>query len=174
MIIALYGYSGAGKDTIAKEFIKDGFERIAFADEPKKILSDMIGIDFKNFDEIKDKEIEINFGFGEGTIKHKKTVREILILLAESVKSSDKNIWVKSAIKNIENNKNYIITDLRFFHEKNYLQDNFNEIKFVKILGGKQINEDEIPDEFFDLVIHNENKNVGEIEKFKNQIKELF
>jgi len=165
MIYCFYGFSKAGKDTIAKELIqKMNFERISFADKPKQILCKILNKNFEKFEEIKDTKFE------------DKTYRECLIDLAEEIKKIDKNFWVKFLINNLKDisNKNYVLTDLRFYHELNYLRENLKEnVKFIKIIGGERINEDLIQDKEFDLILDNSEKKEENIEKFVKKIKEL-
>ena len=182
MIIAFYGFSKAGKDTIVNELIKENknSKRIAFADNPKRILCNSLGISLESFENLKDKHISCEYIKENSVFKIDNTFRDILIGIAESFKELDKNVWVKKSLQEVENINNlcknnlFLISDLRFEHEYNYLKDNYDEIKFIKILGGTRINEDELSDELFDLIVDNSNKKREDIKKIKNQIRRIL
>jgi len=180
MIIAFYGFSKAGKDTIVNELLKENknSKRIAFADNPKRILCNSLGISLESFENLKDKHISCEYIKENSVFKIDNTFRDILIGIAESFKELDKNVWVKKSLQEIQEvgkSKNlFLISDLRFEHEYNYLKDNYDEIKFIKILGGTRINEDVLDDSYFDLVIDNKSKEKEKLENFISEIKSLI
>ena len=180
MIIAFYGFSKAGKDTIVNELLKENknSKRIAFADNPKRILCNSLGISLESFENLKDKHISCEYIKENSVFKIDNTFRDILIGIAESFKELDKNVWVKKSLQEIQEvgkSKNlFLISDLRFEHEYNYLKDNYDEIKFIKILGGTRINEDILDDSYFDLVIDNKSKEKEKLENFISEIKSLI
>ena len=109
--IAISGKAGAGKDTICAELMKDDtrFVRISFADELKRIASELTGLDF--FDE-----------------KVKEEYRWFLqVLGTELMRRFDENYWVKKAVAKAQSlmaeGKIPICTDARFPNEMKALQD---------------------------------------------------
>ncbi len=109
--IAISGKAGAGKDTTCAELMKkdERFVRISFADELKRIASELTGLDF--FDE-----------------KVKEQYRWFLqILGTELMRRFDENYWVKKAVAKAQGliaaGKIPICTDARFPNEMKALQE---------------------------------------------------
>ena len=137
MIIALSGKKGSGKDTIGKYFINKGFKRIAFADA----LKDICKIMFNLSDE------QLNGDLKESIdIRYNKTPREILQYIGSLMRDNldnliqnmGKNIWI-NIVNNliINNGYNYVITDLRYQNEYEFINNlklkGFN-IKFINVI----------------------------------------
>jgi hypothetical protein len=136
LIIGLSGYARVGKDEAAKVLVEQhGFTRIAFADKLRDFLyalnplvsndlylkSDDIGwhlwgknepmrvrdvIDYVGWDDYKESP------YGQ-------EIRELLQRLGTEAGRQvlGENIWVDSALNNLDPNKDYVITDVRFPNE---------------------------------------------------------
>ena len=157
MILILIGYKGTGKDTLFKilnkeikeyhpwlifnkdndkfTYINLNFTRLAFADSLKDEVKSLYNIECS--EENKDiKNININ--------NELVSFRSLCINYGKN--TLDKQKWVKIVCSKINNNTNYIITDLRFKHEIEYLKMFFdkNNIEYKTIrLFNSDIN---IPD----------------------------
>jgi hypothetical protein len=142
-IIAITGYKGSGKDTIANYYCKKyGYENIKFADKLKDIVCILLDITREELELNKDKPgllIDFLTDFmvittPEHTINiYDMTYRDFLIfigtdLFQHKIKDmhpmlfQDKSFWARSLFtnklsNNIKNGKKYIISDLRFIHE---------------------------------------------------------
>ena len=112
--IALVGNMRSGKDTFADVLINEqGYTRIAFADELKRICKELFPEQFKNGNK----------------------PREILQNVGKCMRSIDYDVWVKAldrkikqynAVTNMYEIKedNLVITDVRYPNEVGYLIDN--------------------------------------------------
>jgi hypothetical protein len=118
MIIGLSGYAQSGKDTVAKTLIeKHGFERRAFADPIRNILYDL------DVHGIKDIVDTVGWD-GSKKIQGIRMLLQNLGVAARTYISED--VWVQAALNNLEKDKHYVITDVRFP----------NEAHAIKMLGG--------------------------------------
>lgn len=103
--IALVGNMRSGKDTFADVLINEyGYTRIAFADELKRICKELFPEQFTNGNK----------------------PRKILQDVGQCMRSIDYDVWVKALGRKIEhcNDKNLVITDVRYPNEVAYLRDN--------------------------------------------------
>lgn len=112
--IALVGNMRSGKDTFADVLINEqGYTKIAFADELKRICKELFPEQFKNGNK----------------------PREILQNVGQCMRSIDYDVWVKAldrkikqydAVTNMYEIKedNLVITDVRYPNEVGYLIDN--------------------------------------------------
>ena len=145
MIIAISGRKGSGKTTISNHLIQKGFEKISFATELKRLVAYLYNIDVAWLsDPIKKEEIlkepliwdehmaaQMANLIGASTklnSTHKQfiSIREALQYIGtEVLRSYDNDFHVKSLIKYIDSNKNYVLDDVRFK----------NELKLLKSIG---------------------------------------
>jgi len=119
MIIAITGKAGAGKDTIADYLIKEhGYKKISLADPIKRLVKDVFALtDFQVYDRDEREKPLPQWGG--------RSVRQLLQYIGTELfrTNIDPDIWVKSLWFNIENSQdNYVIPDVRFPNELNYLR----------------------------------------------------
>lgn len=139
MIIGISGKSGAGKDTSAI-FIKQIIEsksnkeviKLSFAKPLKKFISNYFGYTYDEIEVLKNSNEylkDISFK-GEPV-----TMRQLLQLTAEEFKNLyGKDFWLnrlKPLIDFNNTNKIYIITDVRFENEYDFLKDNGGIMLYV-------------------------------------------
>jgi len=125
VIIGLSGYAQAGKDTVAKYLIEEhGFERIAFADTIRDILWEMnplLG------DDLHLQTVIDDYGWDVAKTKFPEVRRLLQEIGVSARKYLDENIWIAAALRKIDSEGNYVITDVRFA----------NEAVMVRQLGGR-------------------------------------
>ena len=141
MILALIGYKRTGKDTLVKILNReisdfknwiifsggdkfphyDQWIRLASADSLKNEICKLHSIEYNENNKDK-KIIKIN--------SELYSFRDLCINYAKN--NEDKLKWVKNVCSIVDCNRSYIITDLRFYHELNYLKSfcNQNNIEF--------------------------------------------
>lgn len=103
MIIGISGKIQSGKDTIANYLVnKYGFIRIGFADKLKEIAKDLF-----EWNGLKDKN-----------------GRTLLQNLGYAMRLINENIWVNYVLNNLDLNKQYIISDVRYENEAEILKEN--------------------------------------------------
>jgi hypothetical protein len=108
MIVGLSGKAQSGKDTVGAAFVnKHEFIRVASADALKRIAMRTFGWD------------------GEKDARGRKFLQD----LATAVRGYDPDFWINITLKEIQrqndserNNKNFVITDLRYTNEANSLK----------------------------------------------------
>ena len=113
MIIGLMGYAQSGKDEVARILVeKYGFERRAFADKIRDILYDlnpMIGGEPLKL------KVDVE---GWNKAKQHFEIRRLLQTLGVSARQHIKeSVWITSAFAEMDLEKNYVISDVRFSNE---------------------------------------------------------
>ena len=169
MIIRLTGYARSGKDTVAKVLIENyGFTRIAFADPIRELLLKMNPI---LEDGHRLNEVVVQFGWE--IAKSRTEVRRLLQTLGVGARNIfGDNHWIVEAFKNIDPTKNYVVTDVRFSNEADWVKDIYNgQIWRIKRPGVDAINthvsESEMDSYKADQIFHNS----GSIEDLEAMIK---
>jgi len=121
MIIGLTGYARSGKDTVANILVKDyGYKRLAFADKIRDFLVEIDPI-LENGHRLSSTLEE----YGWEIAKAKPEVRRLLQALGLGARTLfGTSFWIDQAFSSIDDDYNYVITDVRFINEaetvKNY------------------------------------------------------
>ena len=187
--IAITGKANSGKNTVSKILFEelskkypDNFQKvkyIAFADPIKKIIEIM----FPNlpkkylYGSSKFRAEIISGAFKEG---QPLTVRQLLMDLGSKTgRRYNENIWIEAfdyAFKKAANdNKNVIVTDVRFRNEFDYLKQlKFTQIKllrdcYLKINDISETNQDAIKDSEFDFILYNN----GTLEDLRKEVSNI-
>jgi hypothetical protein len=157
MIIGLTGYARSGKDTVAKVLIENyGFTRIAFADPIRELLLEMNPI-LENGSRLS----SIINEYGWEITKAQTEVRRLLQTLGVGArKVFGENHWVVEAFKNLDHSKNYVVTDVRFLNEADWIKEVYNgQLWRIKRPGIGAINthvsESEMDSYKVDQIFHN-------------------
>jgi hypothetical protein len=130
----VYGISGkkeSGKDTAYTEYFKyRGFVRVAFADDVKEIASAAYNIPLTHFYENEHKEAPLRqypvlpemahlpYKFVDGCW----TPRAFAQFEGDQKRRVDPDFWIKRTFSRMDKNTNYVITDLRYRNEAEYLR----------------------------------------------------
>ena len=126
--IAIVGRMYAGKTTLANALVRDfGYTRVAMAGPLKQLAFMAYGEDV-----VKDKEYATtDLNTGDVTFK---SGRAILQGIGQSIKVVDRDIWLKMFIADTAHMKRepYVVDDVRFGFEADYLRDNGWGIVMVK------------------------------------------
>lgn len=149
-IVAISGRLQSGKTELAKIFEKHGYERIYFALPLKKLVSELTSVPFDKLNDLKQVEKEYKFGehdfkflsdetninldFVRSKMKDKvfSTIREILQYVGTDIIREYNPNWHVSKIREmISPNKKYVIDDMRFFNEKNLVDELNGDSWFV-------------------------------------------
>ena len=156
MIIGLSGYAQSGKDTVAKYLVENHkFKRIAFADALRDMSyksNPMVGEGLRLRDLVDD--------YGWDVAKQNSYVREYLQMSGLAAREVlNENVWVIAAIKNMDVDSNYVITDVRFQNEAVFVRRLRGQIWRVERDGVKAVNshvsEHDLDGWEFDAYIHN-------------------
>ncbi|CAB4122138.1 hypothetical protein UFOVP27_69 [uncultured Caudovirales phage] len=162
MLIGLSGYAQSGKDTVAKFLVDNhGFERIAFADKIKELLYEMnptVGFEYDgggwDLRYVVDRD-------GWDVAKLDPEVRRLLQDLGVGArKVFGDNHWVVEALKFLDRDKNYVITDVRFQNEADWIKSVYSgSVWRVERTGvdavNNHISEHDLDNWDFDAYIHN-------------------
>jgi len=176
LIIGIHGKIGSGKDTIAREIIKEfpeyDFKKMSFGYNVKKIVSILTGIDMRTIlsRKIKTQYLE-QWHMTVGEMFQQVGTNALRDMLSEDV-------WIISLFNNIKNGDNIIITDVRFFNEAESVRNRGGFL--IKIIGDpKKVNEKDSRDinhkseteldnyEHFDIVYDN----IPPIDNIKNLLR---
>jgi hypothetical protein len=123
MIIGLTGYAQSGKDTVAKVLVEQyGYIRVAFADRIRDFLFESNPM----FDSVAGepkfvKDYVIKYGWEDA--KKNPQIRRLL----QNVGVAARNIfgeefWIDQAMRQLDPDSNYVITDVRFINEADALR----------------------------------------------------
>lgn len=143
MIIAFSGRKSSGKTTLSNYLIDKGFEKISFATELKNLVSKLYDFDIKDLSDTikKESKLEIPLIWNEkkanelsrlldidkklnSDFKNFFTIRDALQYIGTDIlRSYDKDFHVKSIKKYISADKNYVLDDVRFINELNFIKD---------------------------------------------------
>jgi len=169
MIIGLTGYARSGKDSVAKVLVDHyGFIRLAFADPIRELLLEINPILDKG-----NRLSSLVNEYGWDIAKGQPEVRRLLQTLGVGArKVFGENHWIVEAFKNIDPTKNYVVTDVRFSNEADWIKDIYNgQIWRIKRPGVDAINthvsESEMDSYKVDQIFHNS----GSIEDLEAMIK---
>lgn len=111
MIIGIAGKKRAGKDTIAREFIRRGFQHDSFAGPIRRFVADLIGY------EITDDNKEATICWAPHL-----TPRMLMQTVGtEWGRAMDPDLWVKSFINRV--NGNIVAPDVRFENEASAIRN---------------------------------------------------
>lgn len=183
-IIAFFGEANSGKDTLAKILVKDyDFERMAFADELKKILSLTYSIPIRYFHERKLKDIPFDVPIFHNEFHHRVlsnfyenyaiptkfpdfkeyklcSPRDMMqIVGTEIFRHEDNNFWGKVLDKQMEDADRVVISDGRFKNEREWLKSKNAQLIRIKRSvdeNSKHISENDFGnDSEYDIIIHN-------------------
>ena len=140
MIIYFSGRKESGKSTLSKYLIEHkGYRRISFADELKKLVSELYSLPLQYMYSVIEKErvrtgiyisrdiiLKINEMYNLN-IKYEydvqlKSLREALQYIGtDLLRKQDPNFHINITFKNMEDNINYVLDDVRFLNEKEQL-----------------------------------------------------
>jgi len=177
-IIAIAGLKGSGKNTVADiiQTLYDehvDFETIAFADPIRKQIEHIFSLDGSNkqYDSFKRSTMLFNVGYpGSQSIYSRRAVREIGMLM----RSYDEDQFVRYVSTKIISNPNkcWIITDLRFPNELDFLiSANALIVKVNRdVEKDNHITEQGIDDKFCNYVFNNN----GTKEELTLEIEQAF
>ena len=128
MIVGLLGFIGSGKGTAGRILKEVGFQPISFASGVKDVASVMFGWPRESLEGDTDESRfwrEQTDKFWSKKFGRDFTPREALQKLGTEVGREifHKNFWVDRLEKYIESDKNYVVTDCRFFNEMQFIHD---------------------------------------------------
>lgn len=142
MIISFSGRKSSGKTTLSNYLVQKGFEKISFATELKRLVSQLYDIDVNDlsdaikkerkldrpllWDDDKSKRLGALIGATKklnATPKKFVTTREALQYIGtEVLRNYDNEFHVKSIERYIDPQKDYVLDDVRFINELNFLK----------------------------------------------------
>lgn len=114
MLIGISGLAGSGKSTVAKYLVEEyGFTEVSFAAILKNMLATM-GLPEPSNRNDKEKNVE-GFDF---------SWRHAAQCLGDEYgrKCLDQNIWVKMTMRNLEEGKDYVFSDIRYDNEASAIE----------------------------------------------------
>jgi hypothetical protein len=176
MIIGLLGYAQSGKDAVAKTLVEEhGFIRIAFADKIRELLYEMdLPVPMKNGDKV----VEIGLQnlvdeLGWDDAKQHPLVRAMLQNLGVGARTIfHENFWVVEAFKLFDTqDKDYVVTDVRFKNEADTIQRLGGEMWRVVRPGVGPVNNHVSENELDNSVVNTTITNSGTLEDLKNLVR---
>ena len=168
MIIGLSGYARSGKDTVANLLVLNySFKRLAFADAIKDavlLLNPILDNGRRVSDVVND--------YGWEVAKANIEVRRLLQVMGTEVgrKLIDEYIWIDKVFNQIEPDKRFVITDVRFPDEANMIQSIEGKVWRVNRHNHSAVNthiSERAMDNFmFDQVVYND----GTLDELSNEV----
>jgi cytidylate kinase len=115
MIIGLTGYAQSGKDSVAKTLVEHyGFTRLAFADKIREMLyylNPMVKDGFRL------QNVVDAYGWDQAKVLFPEVRKELQELGVSARIHLGSNVWVDAVFDQMTDEKNYVITDVRFENE---------------------------------------------------------
>ena len=168
MIIGLSGYARSGKDTVANLLVLNySFKRLAFADAIKDavlLLNPILDNGRRVSDVVND--------YGWEVAKANIEVRRLLQVMGTEVgrKLIDEYIWIDKVFNQIEPDKRFVITDVRFPDEANMIQSIEGKVWRVNRHNHSavitHISERAMDNFMFDHVVYND----GTLDELSNEV----
>lgn len=148
----IVGFKGSGKDTLARQFIDVGYEKYAFADTLKDVLSSIFGwersllegdtIESRTWREEPDEWWEEKLKWNENktisSLYPRFTPRVAMQMIGTDFfrKYFNDNIWILSLENKIKNKNKIIVSDCRFPNEIKMIKDNDGII--IRVVRGPE------------------------------------
>lgn len=142
MIIGLTGYAQSGKDTVANILVENfGYTRVAFADKIREFLYETNPM----YDSVLGEPLFVRAKVDRDGWEEAKKSPHIRRLLQTSGVAARKvfgeNFWVQQALRDLNSEVNYVITDVRFTNEADTIKSyNNSQLWRVKRLGVDAVN----------------------------------
>lgn len=172
MIIGLTGYAQSGKDTLAKILVEEyGYTRIAFADKIREFLYDMNPmVDNIHFEPIFLKELVDRCGW-DGAKRSPHVRRALQNAGVAARKTFGENHWVVEAFKDIDHSKDYVVTDVRFKNEAEWIYTFSGQLWRVERDGVGAVNAHVSESELTGYPVDQTFSNNGTVEDLADMIK---
>jgi hypothetical protein len=142
MIIGLTGYAQSGKDTVASILVENyGYQRVAFADPIRDLLyatNPMLkeGYRVKGLVDV--------YGWDRVKVDYPEARRLLQDLGVGARKTFGDMFWVKQALRQVNPEGNYVITDVRYPNEAKAIREyGSSQIWRVRRLGVDPVNSHE-------------------------------
>lgn len=120
MIIGLTGYAQSGKDTVAAFLVEHyGYKRVAFADKIRDLLFKMNPIVEPD---VRLQEVIAEMGWEKAKVRIPEVRRIMQELGVGAREVFGDNHWIVEAYKDMDLDSNYVITDVRFANEANWVK----------------------------------------------------
>jgi hypothetical protein len=128
MFVGIVGFIGSGKGTVGDILSKFNFEKISFASHLKDVTSVMFGWDRKLLEgdtaESRDFREKIDL-FWSKKLNREFTPRLALQLMGTEVGRNifGESLWIHALENKIDKDENYIVTDVRFQNEIDWIRE---------------------------------------------------
>ncbi|MER5754333.1 hypothetical protein [Streptomyces sp. NPDC002088] len=175
--VGLHGHAGVGKDTVAEILAKFGYTRVAFADKLREALYTLNPVILTDTDgrvwTLRDIVDEI--GWDDAKRKYEEIRRMLQVLGTEVGREMiSQDVWVNAAFKDLDEDKKYVFTDVRFVNEHQAIDSRLGLLIRVDRPGVGPANdhksEKALPDQWFDASIVND----GSIEDLHTKVREIL
>lgn len=175
--IGLHGFAGVGKDTVAEILAANyGYQRVAFANVLREALYVLNPI-IEFYDDYEDRVQDIvdRIGWDEAKRQYEEIRRMLQVLGTEVGREMiDQNVWVDSVFKNLDKDKKYVFTDVRFVNEHQAIDSRLGLLVKIDRPGYGPVNEHKsdkgLPDAWFDAHIVND----GTLKDLHTKVREIL
>ena len=142
MIIGLTGYAQSGKDTVASILVENyGYQRVAFADPIRDLLYATNPILKEGY---RVKGLVDVYGWDRVKVDYPEARRLLQDLGVGARKTFGDMFWVKQALRQVNPEGNYVITDVRYPNEAKAIREyGSSQIWRVRRLGVDPVNSHE-------------------------------
>lgn len=155
MIVAICGLARSGKDTVANRIASYGYQHVKISHSLKIVCG--ILFDFPDMESNAKDEIDPRWGISPRTALQFFGTEVMQYKIQELLPNIGRTFWIQKLMDSVNidksgrGNSGIVISDLRFLHEKEYLQKYADEtgLKLIVLRVKKNKNEDTV-----DIAVH--------------------
>ncbi len=138
-IIAICGLMRSGKDTIADYLCaQKGYEKIRIADTLKKTIQVLFGFSMDQLEGDRKDNLDTCWGITPRQAMQFFGTEVMQFQIQQLLPNVGRNFWIASLVSQIKTrpcNNTYVISDLRFVHECEYLRKHFKHVYIIKVFN---------------------------------------
>ena len=128
----------SGKDTVADYICtKKGYTKVHIADALKKTVQVLFGFTQEQLETDRKDVIDPNWGISPRAAMQFLGTEVMQYKIQELLPHIGRTFWIASLVSQLKRcpEKTFVISDLRFIHEHDYLKQHFKNVRVIKVMN---------------------------------------